>query len=163
MTKKIILPLLATVLFIVAVGLFVQKTQQADFTKPTPQGKPTVSINGIDIFVTTAKTRVEREKGLSGVSELETNTGMLFVFDDKTKPQVFWMKDTVISLDLIWIEGGKIIKIDKNLPTPSPGTPDSKLPVYTAGRPVDYVLEVEGGFSDTNSFKIGDQVSISGI
>lgn len=163
MTKKIILPLLATVLFIVAVGLFVQKTQQTNFSKPMPQVKPTVSIDGVDISVTTAKTREERERGLSGVADLEANTGMLFIFDDKTKPQVFWMKDTIIPLDIIWIKDGKIIKIDKNVPIPSPGTPDNKLPVYTAGQPVDYVLEVEGGFSDANSISVGDSISISGI
>jgi hypothetical protein len=120
-------------------------------------------MNNTEISVRLARTQPEREKGLSGISSLEAKSGMLFIFENKEISPVFWMKDTLIPLDIIWIADGKIVRIDKNVPVPSADTPTNKIPTYTAGRPVDYVLEVNAGFSESNSIKTGDSVSISGI
>jgi len=163
MTKKIIIPIIATALFIVAVGLFIQKAQIRTPLQETPQEEPSVTINNTEISVKLARTQPEREKGLSGISSLEAKSGMLFIFENKEISPVFWMKDTLIPLDIIWIADGKIVRIDKNVPVPSADTPTNKIPTYTAGRPVDYVLEVNAGFSESNSIKTGDSVSISGI
>ncbi len=165
MTKKIILPIIATALFITAVGLFIKKAEVANPTGQSSTANPNtiVRINDIDISVSLAKSQEEREKGLSGVSSLGTNSGMLFVFEDSQKAPTFWMKDTLIPLDIIWIKDDQIIRIDKNVPVPDKNTPDNKLPTYSAGSPVDYVLEVNAGFSDTNSIKVGDKVDLLGI
>lgn len=165
MIKQVLLPILGVIVFIIAVGLFVQKTGSINFsaTQATPTPKPSVvTIGNQSIQVTLAKTREERTKGLSGTATLEVNSGMLFVFDSKANP-VFWMKDMLIPLDIIWINNGKIVKIDKNVPIAKPGTPDSKLTTYSNSLPVDYVLEVNAGFADINNIKVGDQVDLTAI
>lgn len=165
MIKNIFLPLVATAVFIVAVGLFVQKGSLnfLNRNKPTPTQGPTVTINNQKINLEIAKTPDERMKGLSNRTSLDQNSGMLFIFDDETKVPVFVMRDMLFSLDIIWIKEGVIIRIDKNLPIPPVNTSESKLKKYSAGTPVDYVLEVNSGFSDTNSIKVGETVTFSGI
>lgn len=164
MTKKLLLPLLLTALFITAVGILLQKTSTYVPGKtPTPtQFVPKVTINEKEIKVEIAKTSKERTKGLGERSSLDTDYGMLFVFDSARSP-VFWMKDMKFPIDIIWIKSGKIVKIDKNVPVPKTGVQDTSLPKYSAQESVDYVLEVNAGFSDSNSIKVGDSVSISGI
>lgn len=165
MIKKLILPLAGTAAFILAVGIFLQKASVLPSTS-TPQNttsKPTVTIGQTTVNVELAKTKSEKEKGLSNRSSLEGNSGMLFVFKTNEGAPSFWMKKMEIPLDIIWIRGGKIIKIDKNIPAPAPNTIDSDLKIYSAGTIVDYVLEVNAGFSDSNSIKTGDSVTFAGI
>ena len=168
MFKQIILPILAVIVFIIIVGIFAQKSSFLGLTGlnmagPTPPPEKTISINEKKINVQIADTPEKRTKGLSGVSSLKADSGMLFVFDAKGTTPVFWMKDMLIPLDFIWIAGGKIVRIDKNIPIPAPNTPDDKLKTYSAGDPIDYILEVNAGFSDQNKIKVGDSVDLTGI
>lgn len=64
------------------------------------------------------------------------------------------------AIDIIWIKDGKIIQIDKNVEAPAVGTPDNKLKLYSPKSAVDYVLEVNSGYSDLNNIKVGDSVLI---
>ena len=166
MFKQIILPILAVIVFIVAVGIFVQKSSSLNFfATPTPQStlqEKTITVGSKTIQVQLADTEATREQGLSGVTSLGANNGMLFVFDTNVTA-VFWMRGMLIPLDMIWIESGKVIRIDKNIPKPDPNTPDAQLATYSAGQPVDHVLEVNAGFSDANKIKVGDVVNLSGI
>jgi uncharacterized membrane protein (UPF0127 family) len=157
--KKIIIPLVAVALFIVAVGIFLQKAGVLSPTA-TPVPSTVVKINEKVINVELAKTKEERAKGLSGRASLEANSGMLFVFGPDDPIPSFWMKDMLIPLDLIWIKSGKIIRIDKNVPIPGKSVSDNKLKTYSAGTPVDFVLEVSGGYSDSNLIKVGDAVTL---
>jgi uncharacterized membrane protein (UPF0127 family) len=86
---------------------------------------------------------------------------MLFVFENKDVIPGFWMKDMKFSIDIIWINDGKIAQITKELPTPEPGTPDRNLPIYTPEGGIDYVLEVPAGFSDKNDILVGSVVDLS--
>ena len=160
--KKLIIPLVAVAVFVVAIGIYLQKTGIV-LVNPTPVPSVTLSVNGNTINVEPVITAEQRSKGLSGRTSLDPNSGMLFVFSKDDKAPSFWMKDMLIPLDIIWIKGGKVIKIDKNVPTPTEGTPDSKLNIYSAGASVDYVLEVNSGFADSHSIKVGDTVNVSGL
>ena len=163
MIKKLVLPLAAAALFIVAVGIFMQKSGTWNpKVSPTPIPKPQVVIGENIIDVEVAKTNEDRELGLGGRNSLDPNSGMLFVFTESEYSPKFWMKDMLIPIDIIWIKDGKIIKIDRNAPAPKEGTADSKLTVYSAGT-VNYVLEVNAGFCNTNKISVGDEVTISGI
>lgn len=165
LVKAPIIPILATLAFIVLVGLFLNKGIVIPNLQPvaSPASEQFVTINQKNISVKILKTNSEREKGLSETKSLDENSGMLFVFENEEKPQVFWMKGMLIPIDIIWIKDDKIVKIDKNVPIPDPKTPDSKLSKYSAGVPVNYVLEVSAGYSDKNSVKVGDGVTFSGI
>ena len=122
-----------------------------------------VKVNDVSINVEEAVTVPEREKGLSGRKSLGTNDGMLFVLGKTNSIPTFWMKDMIISLDIIWIKGGLIIQIDKAVQPPLIGTADNKLKLYTPKIPVEYVLEVNSGFCDRNGIKVGDSVQIPGV
>ena len=168
MFKQIILPLLAVVAFVVVIGLFVQKSSSlrfAGFGVPQPTTGPlkTISIGKSKIQVQLADTPEKRVRGLSGTAKLEAGEGMLFTFDSKGTTSTFWMKDMLIPLDIVWISGGEVVKIDKNVPVPAANTPDVKLKTYSAGTPIDYVLEVNSGFCDQNDIKVGNTVDLSRI
>ena len=161
--KKVLLPILAVTLFIAIVGLITQKLQNqtSSFNEsPPPSVANKISINQTEISVELADTAQKRERGLSKRESLSEGEGMLFVFKQENIRQSFWMKDMNFAIDIIWISDEEIIQIDEKVPPPEPGTPDSELKSYLPNQPIDYVLEVNAGFSDENNIKIGDPVKI---
>lgn len=75
-----------------------------------------IEVGNKKFDVTLATTDEEKEKGLQGVTKLGDNEGMLFVFDE---PQTvgFWMKDTKIPLDIVFInEDSEVTKVHKGKP-----------------------------------------------
>lgn len=166
MIKQIILPIILVAAFIAAVGIFIKKAPNVNFNSvipiatSTPQSQNVLKIGSKDVQIELARTEAEHAKGLGGRSSLAENSGMLFVFSQKNVVPTFWMKDMKVGLDIIWIKGDKIVSIDKNIPAPAPNTPDSQLSLYNPGQPVDYVLEVNSGFSDKNNVKVGDSVTL---
>lgn len=158
MFKSLFLPIIAVAVFITLVGLLSQGKLDK-FIKTTDnnnQQAKSILINDKEIKVEVARTNIERSKGLSNREKLEENSGMVFVFDKNSKPS-FWMKDTKIALDIIWINDDKIVSINKNV-EPEPNKSDSQLKKYPAPSEIDYVLEVNAGFSDKNGIKAGSTV-----
>jgi len=99
----------------------------------------------------------QQATGLSNRASLSPGTGMLFVFKDARRP-VFWMKDMLFPLDIVWIYQGKVIDISRNVPEPEPGTPADELPLYEPASEVDYVLEINAG--EAAQINIGDKVEV---
>jgi uncharacterized membrane protein (UPF0127 family) len=167
MIKQLLLPFAAVALFIILVGVFTQKSGSIDLSKYFSGingiQKRTLVVGEKALSVEIVNTETLREKGLGGRTSLPTESGMLFVFETKKVNPIFWMKDMLIPLDIIWIADSKIVKIDKNVPAPSAGTPDDKLKKFSANQPVDYVLEVNAGFADSNNVKVGDSIDLSKI
>lgn len=126
---------------------------------PTPVPTKNITLNGKTLDVMLAQTPAEQQRGLSGTTHLNENGGMLFVFPKGTRT-AFWMKDMVIAIDIIWIQDNKIIQIDKNLVPPEPNTAESQLKLYTPNQPIDYVLEVNAGYSEKNNLKVGDELTL---
>lgn len=115
--------------------------------------KPYLTINDSRVNLSIADTPPAQAQGLSYQKSLDEDNGMLFIFSEK-KNMSFWMKDMNFPLDIVWISGNTIVKIDKNLP-PEGNNPQIN---YYSGAPVDYVLEVNGNFCDKNNIKVGDEV-----
>ncbi len=108
------------------------------------------------VFLEVAVTSEEKEKGLMNRPNLAENRGMVFVF--RPAQQItFWMKDTLISLDMIFINKGKIVKIAKN------AAPNQTSILYPSDIPVTEVVEVNGGFADQYKIKVGDRVVFKDI
>jgi uncharacterized membrane protein (UPF0127 family) len=83
--------------------------------------------------------------------QMAADAGMLFLFE-RPDPAVFWMKNTYIPLDMIFIgPDGRILNIEANT------VPMSLEPVYSAG-PASGVLELAGGRSAELGIKPGDLV-----
>ncbi len=115
----------------------------------TQTGKPIV---GIDIEV--AKSSYEIEKGLMHRRSLPANGGMLFVFDDEHY-RTFWMKNTYIGLDILFVNANKeIIRIRKN------AEPLSELSIPSGGK-AKYVVEVLAGFADAYQLHPGDHIEFN--
>ena len=95
----------------------------------------------------------ERMRGLMDRLELPENAGMLFIFDGD-EPRSFWMKNTYISLDIIYINSKKeIVSIQKYT---QPKTTTS----IPSEAPAKYVLEVNAGFTDKYGIGPGDRIVI---
>ncbi len=99
---------------------------------------------------------MERARGLMWVKSLADDEGMLFVFDDDDL-RLFWMKDTKVPLDMIFIAGdGHIVSIQKNA-MPCRTEP---CPTYPSAGPARYVLEIKGGVAAKKHINAGDLVVI---
>jgi len=161
--KKVLLPILLVIIFITVAGMFYRKMQEL----PVAQVIKTVKIGNASIKAEVADSDAERQKGLSGRSALGKDSGMLFVISNGKATPTFWMKDMKFAIDIIWIhsssgdvKAGKIIQIDKNAEAPKAGTSDSNLNRYSPKSAVDYVLEVNSGYSDSHNIKVGDSLLI---
>lgn len=123
-------------------------------------GGKTAVINNHSYKLLIANDDKTRQIGLSKRKSLDKNTGMLFIFPKKGIYS-FWMKDTEIPLDMLFIDGNKITYIVKNAPAQAGS--NGQLPIYTPPSEVNYVLELNGGESDKNKFKTGDTVTLKGV
>lgn len=123
-------------------------------------GSKTAVIDGHSYNLLIANDDKSRQIGLSNRKSLDKNSGMLFIFSKKGIYS-FWMKDTQIPLDMIFINDNKIVYIVKNAP-PQAGK-KGDLPVYTPSAQANYVLEINGGDSEKNKFKNGDTVTLKGV
>jgi uncharacterized protein len=112
------------------------------------------SKNGAHIFgVELAVTPEEQAKGLMYRKELPEGQGMLFDFHQDQPGVSFWMKNTYIPLDMIFIRGdGSILRIAENT------VPLSEA-LVPAGGPVRAVLEVIGGTAKKLGIAAGDRVT----
>ena len=81
---------------------------------------------------------------------------MYFQFAD-SKERSFWMKDTQISLDLIWLNQGVVTGFTLNV-QPEPGVIDTQLRLYGSPGPADAVIELNAGEVAQNGLKIGDRI-----
>jgi uncharacterized protein len=111
------------------------------------------SKNGVHVFaVEIADTEAEREKGLMFRKNLPEGQGMLFDFHQEQEVS-FWMKNTYIPLDMIFIQGnGRILHIVEN------AKPLSEQ-IIPSGGPVLAVLEVAGGTVRQLGIAPGDRVA----
>lgn len=124
----------------------------------TPLPTKKINVAGHELNVEVADNDTSREQGLSGREKLDDGNGMLFDFTNTNfKTPGFWMKDMLISIDIVWINNGKVIGVQANAPLPPQ---DADLPVYSPPGDVTHVLEVPAGWYKNNNIKIGDSVQI---
>lgn len=139
------------VLLIFALSVFAAKESFADnilrhrFVIETAKGEEVV------FKVEWARNDQERRQGLMHRPHLAENHGMLFDFGD-SYPVAMWMKNTLISLDMLFIDKqGTIIFIAKR-------TEPGSLAHISSPIPVRYVLEIAGGVSEKKQIRPGSRV-----
>lgn len=111
---------------------------------------------GIPVAVEIAATPQSRELGLMYRDSLAPDSGMLFVFPERA-PQSFWMRNTKIPLDILFVdEDGRIVRIHRRTEPFS----EKSLP---SGAPIRFVLEVEGGFSERHGVTEGDRIDLGAL
>lgn len=105
----------------------------------------------VTLDIEIADTEFDRETGLMYRSNMKNTQGMLFVFDNE-QPRFFYMKNTQIPLDLIYVSADKkIVSFQKN----AKPFDESSLP---SNQPAQYVLEVNAGLADTWNLQLGDSL-----
>ncbi len=150
--KKIILSFIFIVLAVLA-GWF----SAAGFNNFNEKSRPEVCIAENCYKVELAVTVPEQEKGLMFRKNLDKGKGMLFKFPQKGI-YPFWMKNTLIPLDIVWIgSDNKIVFISRDT------RPCVSDPCHTTnpGETAHYVLEVNSGEMDRIGAKVGDVVVIN--
>ncbi len=128
-----------------------RETRQLSYTA-------TVSfIEQPELEVTTVRAAVadddhSRSEGLMNVHDMPEDAGMIFIFDDEA-PRSFWMANTPISLDIIFVNSDmEIVRIHRNTPPYSHENIVSEIPAK-------YVVEVNAGFTLDHDIREGMSIS----
>ena len=111
-----------------------------------------------DFYVELADSEFERGLGLQGRHMLDKDTGMLFLYDEESNHS-FWMKDTLISLDIIFI--GSDRKINAVAKNAHPCTEEEEIRgclTYRSANASKYVLELAGGSAEKYGIEPFDSV-----
>ncbi len=106
-------------------------------------------FGGVSLRIEFATTTAAREKGLGGRKSIPNDYGMLFVFPWDGY-YGFWMKDTLIPLDMFWLDDkGQVVSMAQNVATSTyPG-------VFYPSVPARYVLETAAGFAQAHGIATG--------
>jgi uncharacterized membrane protein (UPF0127 family) len=119
---------------------------------------PTATIGTNVIKLEVAQTPQEIQHGLMGRTSLDKDSGMVFLFKPPSETR-FWMYNCFISLDMLFIKDGKIMRICEDVP-PCKSQNPSKCPTYPSDESVTVseVIEVNAGYCKKHGIKQGDTV-----
>jgi YVTN family beta-propeller protein len=111
-----------------------------------------------EVYVDIANDPWEHARGLMFKKNLEWNNGMLFVYeDDKTRS--FWMKNTSIPLDMVFVNSNlTIVDIKENM---QPCMEADSCPSYISKQPARFVLELNAGFVQNKTVNVGDHLVLN--
>ena len=126
-------------------------------TSQPVQTLATAEFGGVSLRIEYAMTEAERERGLSGREGIPNNYGMLFVFP-KDGLYGFWMKDTLVPLDIFWLDSkGQVVSIARDVAS-------STYPnVFYPTEPARYVLETATGFARVNNIATGAMLLLKNL
>jgi len=117
----------------------------------TPGTVGTIMVADVPFSVEYAITDEEKARGLMNRESLPANAGMWFVFSHPVEEE-FWMKDTLIPLDMIFVgEDMKVVHIKE-------GAVPKSLEMISSPLPYMYVLEINAGQAEEHGFEVGDRV-----
>jgi uncharacterized membrane protein (UPF0127 family) len=106
------------------------------------------------VYVEVAGTPAEQKKGLMYMTSMDEDKGMIFVFDGDY-PRSFWMMNTMLPLDMVFVNSRlEIVDINHN------ATPYSET-VFTSRAGCKYVIEVNGGYCLGHGVSIGDKIKLA--
>lgn len=116
----------------------------------------TGQTNNLRVYI--ANTNLEREQGLMNVSTLPQNEGMIFIFNDAPKIRTFWMKNTVIPLDMIFFNSNFQLVYIQNDATPCN---TANCTIYSSQFNSLYVLETNAGWAASHDLQPGDVIKFN--
>lgn len=158
--KKIILAFLLVV-FLAASLMMLGNSRQGKTGRVVNSGGAanagTACIKEACFSVETASSPEELARGLMFREHLDYDKGMLFIFKTEGRHS-FWMKNTLIPLDIIWINSEKEIVFIFEDAQPCKNEP---CPSIVPDKDAKYVLELNSGAAETFNFSLGDTATIS--
>ena len=123
---------------------------------PSMAAGPAVELDGHRFQIEIANDEASRDLGLMFRTSMPADHGMLFVFDQPAV-QTFWMKNTLIPLDMLFFDKDyRLINVQQRVP-PCRRDP---CPVYASAGPAKYVLELNGGQAAKLHVKRGDKLTV---
>ncbi|MDP2690903.1 MAG: DUF192 domain-containing protein [bacterium] len=126
----------------------------------TPQGisSEILTPSGDRIRVELAVTTEEQQLGLMNRKSLHPDAGMLFVFEQE-RPLSFWMKNTLIPLDILYIDAKQVVV---DIQTMDPCPPETQAcPTYPSAGNAQYALEINAGRALELEIKAGDPLQFN--
>jgi uncharacterized protein len=125
---------------------------------------PTVVVHAprADLTLEVARSEAQRERGLMDRSQVPPHTGMIFVFDRDDFVN-FWMKDTLVPLDMIFIAGdGTVRRVYQDVPVlPQPQVSDDQIPLE--GAQAKYVIELAAGEATKDGIVAGVKLNVRDV
>jgi len=126
---------------------------------PAPAGPSVVLPSGARYRVELARTPEEQAQGLMFREALPPNAGMLFLFPEPGIHK-FWMKNTMILLDIIWMDSaGKVLFVSAN----TPQCRADPCPTYGPDQPASNVLEIAGGMAKKEKIDLGSMIRFESV
>ncbi len=113
---------------------------------------PRVCFEDACVLVEVAQKEEELARGLQGRTSLPAGSGMLFIFP-RDGHYVFWMKDTQVPLDILWIGEDRKVRYIEHNAQPCQADP---CPTFDPGTTAAYVLEVNAGYASGHGIEKGD-------
>lgn len=114
------------------------------------------------VQVEVADTDERRQRGLMFRESMAEGEGMIFVFPQQGLPP-FWMKNTLIPLDMLWLDAsGRIVAIAQSVP-PCKADPCPSYPPPNPLGDATFVVELVSGFSKKHALKQGDMLTLKGV
>lgn len=149
--------LIVLIVVILLIGLIFVLDNDEDFESESPDIKE-VYLKDRAFNLEVVRTHEDMSKGLMFRESLDRNKGMIFVYEDEAK-RSFWMKNTKISLDMIFIDSNnKVIEIKENIQPCEAKECESYLSL-----PAKYVIEINGGVSSDIGLEVGDVVELGKV
>lgn len=145
MNKKVVFLIIILILFLILEFFLMNKENKQ---------QPQVCFKDNCFNVELVTTLEEQKRGLMFREDLASDEGMLFVYD-KEKELGFWMKNTLIPLDIIWINENKEVVFISRKAQPCQ---DENCPTIKPGIKAKYVLEINGGMAGKIDLNVGDKV-----
>lgn len=146
--------ILGVLVIAAGVSLYLRVKPCADFTHATLQSTAQT------ISLAVMETPEEQARGLGGCTRIPKSSGMYFPMKP-AREAIFWMKDMIIPIDIVWIKDGKVVGIERDVPNEPLDTPDSQLTTYASPGEVDAVLEVGSGKAEEYGITEGAQVELT--
>jgi len=166
--EKFIIMVIGVFVALVALGAIINSSNDNDepatadvsslinLTKDNQENLNRIYLKNYCFEVELALTAEQQRQGLMYRQELDADKGMLFVFKQSQR-HTFWMKNTYIPLDIIWInESYQVADISHQT---QPCQANQSCPVIRPTQDALYVLEIKGGLAEQIGLKIGDEVN----
>ena len=147
--RRLLIAVSLLLLALAAVGAYRTRQPAADLE--------TAQFAGVSLKLELATTPAERELGLGGRKSIPDGYGMLFVFP-KDDYYGFWMKDTLVPLDMFWLDAkGQVAYYLEDV------QPSTYPDVFYPPVPARYVLETRAGFGKAHAIATGTPLVLKNL
>ncbi|MBN2451316.1 MAG: DUF192 domain-containing protein [Lentisphaeria bacterium] len=117
-----------------------------------------------------AATPAARERGLMGRASVPHDGGMLFVYPSQQPSLAFWMKNTLVDLDIVYLDAAARVvstAVMRAEPARRPEEPEDayeqRLPLYPSAGPAQYAIEFKAGTLDLLRLRQGDRIALDTV